>query len=334
MGVKLVIIPVRFYKLFILFKFKQTQKAMNETFIAGVPWRNPNDLKTLVENRTTYTLEKCELNIFETHQQAEAVNLCFGDLVLTTMLKGKKVMHLFDRPGFDYLPGESVLVPPNEVMKIDFPEASWNNPTQCIALSISKEMIEHTFHLLNERLPQKELTEEWGLDFSYFHLINTQDLSEIINRFIRIGIKERSKEKDVIAGFALKELLIRLAQTQARHMLEKTYQVLSSSNRMAFVVDFIKTNIRENLTLEKLSEKACMSPSHFSRSFKTELGLSPMEYVLKERLKLAKNFLQLGHFQIQEVGFMSGFNNITYFIRAFKKEFGLTPKSYQLVRER
>lgn len=302
---------------------------MNSQFIAGVPWRNENDLRTLVENRTTYTLGNCELNIFETHQKAKSVNLCFGDLVLTTMLKGKKVMHLFDRPGFDYLPGESVIVPPNEVMKIDFPEAEMDNPTQCIALSISKEMIEDTFNLLNEQLPKKELTTEWGLDLSYFHLINTKDLSEIINRFIRIGIKDRSREKDLIASFALKELLIRLSQTQAREMLEKSYKTLALSNRLGFVVDFIKNNLRENHTLDILANKACMSKAHFCRTFKNELGLSPMEFILKERLKLAKQYLQLGSYQIQEVCFMAGFNNITYFIRAFKSEFGLTPKTFQ-----
>lgn len=302
---------------------------MQREFIAGVPWRNEKDLKTLVENRTTYTLHDCELNIFETHQEAKAVNLCFGDLVLTTMLKGKKVMHLFDKPGFDYLPGESVIVPPNEVMKIDFPEAKMDNPTQCIALSISKEMIEYTFNLLNERLPNKELTKEWGLDLSYFHLINTNDLSEIINRFIKIGVKERSKEKDLIASFALKELLIRLTQTQAREMLEKTYKTLAGSNRLAYIVDFIKENIRENFTLDQLSEKACMSKAHFSRTFKSELGLSPMEFILKERLKLARQYLKIGSYQIQEVCFMAGFNNITYFIRAFKSEFGMTPKVFQ-----
>lgn len=295
----------------------------------GVFWRKPQDLKTLVENRTTYTLDNCELNIFETHQPAEKVNLAFGDLVLTTMLKGKKVMHLFDKPGFDYLPGESVIVPPNEVMRIDFPEAEWNNPTQCIALSISKEMIENTFNLLNERFSSKVLTQEWGLDLSYFHLINTQDLSEIINRFIRIGVKERSREKDLIASLALKELLIRLTQTQARDMLEKTYKELASRNRMAHVVDYIKKNIRENLQLEELASQACMSKAHFLRIFKNELGITPMDYVVKERLKLAKYYLLTGDLQIQEVCLMSGFNDLTNFIRAFKREFHVTPKVFQ-----
>lgn len=295
---------------------------------SNVPWRKSKDLKTLVENRTTYTLDNCELNIFETHQQAADVNLVFGDLVLTTMLKGKKVMHLFDKPGFEYLPGESVIVPPNELMKIDFPEAEWDNPTQCIALSISKEMIENTFNLLNEKFSDKVLTQEWGLDLNYFHLINTQDLSEIINRFIRIGVKERSREKDLIASLALKELLIRLSQTQARDMLEKTYKELSGGNRLARVVQYIKENIRENLQLDDLAGQACLSKAHFLRTFKQELGLTPMEYVLKERLKLARKFLLLGEFQIQEVSMMSGFNNTTYFIRAFKHEFGCTPKAF------
>lgn len=293
------------------------------------PWRKPSELKTLVENRTTYTLASSELSIFETHQAAERVPLVFGDLVLTAMLKGKKVMHLFGQEGFDYLPGESVIIPPNEVMKIDFPDAEWDNPTQCIALSISKEEIENTFNLLNEQLSPRVLGSEWGIDLSYFHLVNNQELAETIHRFIRIGVKECSKEKDVIASLALKELLIRLTQTQAREMLERTYKEQAGSNRLAHLVDFVKTNIRENLHLETLASQACMSKAHFVRTFKQELGLTPMDFVLKERLKLAKMYLASGTFQIQEVSDLVGFTSAAYFIRAFKKEFQLTPKVFQ-----
>ncbi len=298
-------------------------------YLQKVPLKDERSLLTLVENRSTYTLENCELNVFETHQKAYNINLCFQDLVLTSMLRGKKIMHLFDKPGFDYLPGESVLVPPQEVMKIDFPEAKADNPTQCIALAISGEVIRNTVDMLNEKYPKAEATNEWQVNGEQFHLSNNQELAEIINHFIRISTKDTTKEKDLIASFALRELLIRLMQTQARQLLESNYRQMSASNRFAHVIEYIKTHIREDIKMDLLSEQACMSRSNFFKSFKRELGLSPNEYILKEKIKLAKEYLKDSANQVTQACYMAGFNDLNYFIRAFKKEVGLTPKAYQ-----
>lgn len=294
-----------------------------------IPVREERSLFTLVENRAAYTLDACELNVFETHEAAKGVNLAFGDWVLTSMLRGKKVMHLFDKPGFDYLPGESVIVPPNEMMKIDFPEAERKNPTQCIALAISAEQIRNTIQLLNEQHPKAEEGEEWQVNEQYFHLANNVELADIINRLIRISINEHSREKDILANLALRELLVRLMQTQARQLFEQNAKSLSSRHRFGHIIQYIKENITTRIDVDKLSEKACMSRASFYRKFKEEFGFTPADYILKERIRLAKQHLRNPLNSVTQACFMAGFQNLNYFIKAFKNQVGTTPKAFQ-----
>ncbi|MFD2244848.1 AraC family transcriptional regulator [Pontibacter ruber] len=304
---------------------------MQEKFqLQSIPVKSERSLQTLVENRSAYTLENCELNVFETHQKASNVRLVFEDLVLTSMLRGKKVMHLFGNEGFDYLPGESVVVPPNEEMAIDFPEAGAGNPTQCIALAIAGEQIQATIDLLNERYPKEDAQAGWQIDKDMFHLVNNQELAEIINRLIRISINDKTREKDILASLALRELLVRLMQTQARELIEANYKRLSNSNRFAHIIQYIKESIREKIDVEKLSDKACMSRANFFRKFKEEFGYTPADYILKERIRLAKQYLQNPLNSVTQACYMAGFQNLNYFIRAFKKEVGTTPKAFQL----
>ncbi len=294
-----------------------------------IPVKKEKSLFSLVENRSAYTMDSCELNVFETHKTAINVHLRFDDWVLTSMLRGKKVMHLAGTPAFEYLPGESVIVPPQEPMRIDFPEACAETPTQCLALAISAEQINATIHLLNEQYPKVEAGQEWEIDAQLFHLVNNVELADIINRLIRISLNDHSREKDVLAELALRELLVRLMQTQARSLFEANYHKLASSSRFAHVIAYIKTHIHEKIDVDKLSVEACMSRANFFRKFKEAFGYTPADYILKERLKLAKDFLRDGRNSITQVCFMAGFQNLNYFIRAFKKETGATPGAWQ-----
>ena len=86
--------------------------------------RSNRKLTTLVENRTTYNAEYAELNIYETHAYAEKVSLTFGFPIIASMLTGKKIMHIDGFESFDFFPGESVVMPTNKEMVIDFPLAT------------------------------------------------------------------------------------------------------------------------------------------------------------------------------------------------------------------
>lgn len=290
-------------------------------------------LKTLVENRSAFTLESCELNIFETHQASHMVPLTFNDFVITSMLRGKKVMHLFDEPGFDYVPGETVLVPGGVTMEIDFPEASKKNPTQCVALAIDNQMIQQTLHKLNERYPREGNATFWQLHKSNYHFLNNMEVAQLVNKMINI-CSGTSVCKDALADITLQELLISIVQLQNLQIHDTGAAKQSNSNPMSFIMAYIKANITEDIKLDALSTKACMSKATFYRAFKREFGIAPLEYILSERVKMAKRLLTESGSSIKVVSYECGFSDVNYFIRLFKQVEGITPKQYQLLSSR
>lgn len=286
-------------------------------------------LDTMVENRTTYTLDFAELNIYETRQHAERVELQFGNPVLASMLTGKKVMHLRDNHVFDFYPGESVILPSDELMRIDFPEATPNDPTQCLALALSGDHISKTVAHLNDTAPKVETGDEWRFIDYNFHFTNDTAIHQIIGRLIFL-FTENHPSKDLFADFMLRELVIRLMQTQARRLLIDEAPVHEDNNRLAYIIGYIRRNLHEALTIEQLSRTACMSQSHFFRCFKNEFGFSPVDFIMRERMQLAANLLKQPRKSVTDACFESGFNNISYFSRLFKRYTNLTPKQYQL----
>lgn len=285
------------------------------------------DLRTLVESRKAYTLQNCELNIFETYQRALNVPLSFNDLVITSMLRGKKVMHLFDKPGFDYLPGETVVVPPRINMLIDFPEASDQEPTQCTALAIDRKQILDTINYLNEHYPREDNKLAWQLNFERYHFYNNEELAALINKLMAIG-RSDNVSKDVLADLAMKELIIRIMQLQNLYLLEDVNA--NEGGRMGYVIRYIRENLTERISVDELSKKANMSKPSFFRLFKHEIGISPVEYIIRERINRAKQYLSASK-SVKEACFASGFNDLNYFIRIFKKHEGITPGGYRCI---
>jgi AraC-like DNA-binding protein len=275
-----------------------------------------------------YTLQHCELNVFETRQQSEKVHLMFDDMVLTTMLRGKKVMHLFGSEQFDYLPGESVIVPDHEEMVIDFPEADEAHPTQCIALAVQADLLQDTLNLLNETYPKAENNDNWKIDLSCFHLKNTFEIKTTIDRLLSVST-ENISSKDVIVDFTLKELLIRLMQTQARSLILDNYHKNTTINRFSFVVEYIKAHIHEEITIDKLSNLCFMSKPTFFRCFKREFGISPVDFIIQERIKAAKKLLKDMNVTISQACYSVGINNLSYFFKLFKRIEGVTPNEYR-----
>ena len=241
----------------------------------------PERLDNIIENKTTFTLNNCEFSLFETHKRAEDVKLKFNDLTFTAMLRGKKHMKLKDKTDyFDYFPGETVLVSPGETMVIDFPEAD-ETPSQCISLSFSPDFVENSLNYFNTKLTKIDNDSSWRISSEQFYLFNSLPLASATNNLMRIAMED-NMNKDLMADLALKELLVRLMQTQASKLIESDYKKLKNTSRLAFIIDYIKNNLHQKLSIEHLARLALVSKSNFFKLFKYEIGIAPNEFILIE----------------------------------------------------
>lgn len=299
-----------------------------KSLLRKVDLTHPKYLQTLVENRRVFNLHNCELNIFETYQDAFHIPLTFNDFVITSMVRGKKVMHLFDKPAFDYLPGETVIVPANETMIIDFPEAQYNSPTQCIALAVDGAYVSETMAYMNHYYNHKEEMREWRLQFNQYHFANDTEVTALINKLIRV-CSSNDRAKDVFADLTLKELLIRLVQSQYMHQVAVECDDRKKKDRMHYVLHYIHEHLTEKIAVDVLSRKAYLSRNLFFKWFKEQVGITPLDYINNERIKLAKQLLANSQNTVSSVSTQCGFSDVNYFIRLFKKTEGITPRAYR-----
>jgi AraC-like DNA-binding protein len=310
--------------------FSNQKKCLGRrNLIQKIALTPPNQVQTMIENRRVFNLTNCELNIYESYQKAFGVPLTFNDLVITSMVTGRKVMHLANHPDFEYLPGETVILPANQSMVIDFPESTHCKPTQCIALTVNSEYIEDTMQYLNESYNSgSDDSHVWNIDYSQYHFSNDAEIAETINKIIR-NCSSSDKAKNIYTDLSLKELLIRLVQSQHLRRVEMDRYDQKNSSRQHFLLDYIHGHLSDKLGVDALSRKAHMSRNEFFKWFRLQFGISPLEYINRERIKLAKQLLGSRNTTVTEAAYQCGFTDVNYFVRLFKKSEGITPGTFK-----
>lgn len=90
----------------------------------------------------------------------------------------------------------------------------------------------------------------------------------------------------------------------------------------------VKERISEKISLAWISKFTFFSVSYCEYAFKKETGMSITDYILHERIALAKRLILENHYSLKEIATMVGFNDYNYFSRTFKKRTGYTPTEF------
>jgi AraC family transcriptional regulator len=132
-------------------------------------------------------------------------------------------------------------------------------------------------------------------------------------------------------------LAARLVQNYA---VSKPFEFKASGlpqSQLKRVIDYMKANLTQDLSILDLATLTGMSESHFSRSFKRSVGIAPDRYLMQQSVERAKQLLAKRFSRgeapptmaISSIALDCGFANQTHLTKVFHQMTGMTPKAYQ-----
>ena len=122
--------------------------------------------------------------------------------------------------------------------------------------------------------------------------------------------------------FEIAELLHSIILKTARTALEVGDTLLPMKNALL-------ASIYSKKTLDEIASELFTSKSNLIRVFKKQTGITPYQFLLNERLSVAKTLLSTTSMQIQSIAELLCFSDEHYFSFLFKQKTGLTPSQYR-----
>ena len=107
-----------------------------------------------------------------------------------------------------------------------------------------------------------------------------------------------------------------------------------TDHRFLTVTDYIDTHMIRTLPISELADRACMSESNFYRAFRRQFGMTPVEYMNRQRIAQAQQLLETTSRDLTDISVVCGFTNVSYFVRLFRRVVGIPPGQYRRVTYR
>ncbi len=144
--------------------------------------------------------------------------------------------------------------------------------------------------------------------------------------FGRIAAEQRNTD-------AYSKLLLSSYMTELFSLLLRTPSADKITRRtdtpIEHATQYISANYQTPLTLEQVAAQSNLSPSYFSRLFKSTTGFGFKEYLTLLRLKQAQAHLIHTDMSICQIAYECGFNDSNYFSCVFKEFNGISPLKYR-----
>ena len=129
-----------------------------------------------------------------------------------------------------------------------------------------------------------------------------------------------------------------IAQLLAIHIAEKYTNIAPQKPdyrgglpiaRLRKVEDYVRAHLAESISIEILAELAELSPFHFCRVFKQATGMSPLQFVTRERMLRAQRLIRETSHSLIEIALAVGYTSPSYFAQVFRRTVGMAPTEFR-----
>lgn len=142
-------------------------------------------------------------------------------------------------------------------------------------------------------------------------------------------LREDKKALDIANLTASKGILLQLfSRFITKESLEKCI-TSNSSIKIDQAIQHIIMNLDQNITVRMLADEACLTSDHFSRTFKSLIGITPNQYIQMKRIERAQVLLLSSEKTIMEIAEQVGILNPSQFTSLFRKIAGCAPSEFR-----
>ena len=109
------------------------------------------------------------------------------------------------------------------------------------------------------------------------------------------------------------------------HMKSDTHDMSDQKDQVKMIEDYIHDHLESEITREDISEYVHLNVDYLGRIFKKDKGISLKEYIIDEKMRVARNLLRTTMLPVSFVASKVGYSNFSHFSRIYKKTFGISP---------
>ncbi len=130
---------------------------------------------------------------------------------------------------------------------------------------------------------------------------------------------------EAIARRTAQEMVVYYRRPGGQSQFSALAALGGGEDKFSSLLEWIRSNLAEPLTVERLADRMAMSPRNFSRAFLRSVGVSPAKAIERLRLEAARERVENSRDPIEVIAVTMGFNDPERMRRAFVRAFGLPP---------